>query len=97
MLPAICFPSEIRLGVLAWQGESASAAQWTPFVNALQQKLPQHTVEPRYYDLQGMARAIQAGEVDFVITNPGHYVALEYDLGISRKAPTMPRIPLAQR
>ena len=89
-LPAICVAADIRLGVLAWQGESASAAQWTPFVNALQQKLPQHTVEPRYYDLQGMARAIQAGEVDFVITNPGHYVALEYDLGISRIATQVP-------
>lgn len=88
--PSISAAADIRLGILAWQGESASAAQWTPFVNALQQKLPQHTVVPRYYDLQGMARAIQAGEVDFVITNPGHYVALEYDLGISRIATQVP-------
>ncbi len=80
----------IRLGILAWQGESASAAQWAPFVNALQHKLPGQTIEPHYYDLQGMAQAIQSGAVDFVITNPGHYVALEYDLGISRIATQVP-------
>jgi two-component system sensor histidine kinase TtrS len=82
--------ADIRLGILAWQGESASAAQWAPFVAALQQKLPGQHIEPRYYDLQGMTNAIQSGEVDFVITNPGHYVALEYDLGISRIATQMP-------
>ena len=82
--------ADIRLGILAWQGESASAAQWAPFVNALQQKLPGQIIKPYYYDLQGMANAIQSGEVDFVITNPGHYVALEYDLGISRIATQVP-------
>ena len=78
--------ADIRLGILAWQGESASAAQWAPFVAALQQKLPGQRIEPHYYDLQGMAQAIQSADVDFVITNPGHYVALEYDLGITRIA-----------
>ena len=82
--------AEIRLGILAWQGESASAVQWAPFVNALQNKLPGQIIEPHYYDLQGMAQAIQSGDVDFVITNPGHYVALEYDLGISRIATQVP-------
>lgn len=89
-LPLSALAADIRLGVLAWQGESASAAQWAPFVAALQQKLPGQHIEPHYYDLQGMAQAIQAGDVDFVITNPGHYVALEYDLGISRIATQVP-------
>jgi len=56
----------------------------------LQQKLPGQHIEPHYYDLQGMAQAIQAADVGFVITNPGHYVALEYDLGISRIATQVP-------
>jgi len=82
--------TDIRLGILAWQGELASAVQWAPFVHALQNKLPGQKIEPHYYDLQGMAKAIESGEVDFVITNPGHYVALEYDLGISRIATQVP-------
>lgn len=90
LLPFSVQATDIRLGILAWQGESASAVQWAPFVAALQQKLPGQPIEPHYYDLQGMAQAIQAGEVDFVITNPGHYVALEYDLGISRIATQVP-------
>ena len=90
MWPCAALATDIRLGVLAWQGEAASAVQWAPFVGALQQQLPDHLITPRYFDLAGMARAIEAGEVDFVITNPGHYVALEYDLGISRIATQLP-------
>lgn len=88
--PSVALATDIRLGVLAWQGEAASAAQWAPFVDTLQQQLPRYRLVPRYYDLAGMGRAIEAGEVDFVITNPGHYVALEYDLGISRIATQLP-------
>lgn len=90
MWPLMAAAADIRLGILAWQGETASAAQWAPFVAALQKQLPAHRVQPHYYDLQGMKQAIQSGDVDFVITNPGHYVALEYDLGISRIATQMP-------
>lgn len=90
LMPAVSRAADIRLGILAWQGELASAAQWAPFVRSLQGHLPEHHIEPRYYDLQGLGRAIEMGDVDFVITNPGHYVALEYDLGISRIATQIP-------
>lgn len=84
LLPASAQP--VRLGVLAWLGEDRAAAQWAPLVGALAARLPEHTLYARYLDLDAMNAAVARGELDFVITNPGHYVVLEARHGVSRIA-----------
>lgn len=76
----------MRLGVLAWLGEDRAAAQWAPLLDALASRLPAHSLQARYLDLDAMDTAVARGELDFVITNPGHYVALEARHGVSRIA-----------
>ena len=46
--------------------------------------LPGFTPELHQLDHAGLREAAQRGELDFVITNPGHYVELEASLGASR-------------
>lgn len=77
--------ADIRIGLLAWQGEAA-ASEWQPFLGALQKALPEHRLHSTYFDLKGMANAIADSQVDFVVTNPGHYVALEALYGVTRIA-----------
>lgn len=77
---------DIRLGVLAWLGSEEAEVQWKPLVLALEQHLPGQHIQLRQYDLNELSGALQAGEVDFVVTNPGHYIMLEADHGISRIA-----------
>lgn len=84
LLPASAQP--VRLGVLAWLGEDRAAAQWAPLIDALSARLPAHTLHARYLDLDAMNAAVARGELDFVITNPGHYVVLEARHGVSRIA-----------
>lgn len=84
LLPAGAQP--VRLGVLAWLGEDRAAAQWAPLLDALASRLPAHSLHARYLDLDAMDTAVARGELDFVITNPGHYVALEARHGVSRIA-----------
>lgn len=86
MLPLAAWAAEVRIGVLAWMGEEAAAVQWSPLAASLERSLPEHRFSLRYLDLEGMARAIADREVDFVATNPGHYVVLEARHGVTRIA-----------
>lgn len=73
------------LGVLAFRGEETSERQWAPTAVYLAQRLgaPVHL---RPCSLDDMTAALARGELDFVLTNPGHYVELEHRHGISRIA-----------
>ncbi len=85
-LPAIAAASEIRVGVLAWFGTQTAETQWSVLATTLQQQLPATSVRMRYHDLAGLETALAAGELDFIITNPGHYVVLEARHGATRIA-----------
>jgi len=78
--------TEIRLGVLAWLGSEEAEVQWKPLVQGLEQRLPGYRVVLHHYDLDELSEALEKGEVEFVLTNPGHYVTLEAEHGISRIA-----------
>ncbi len=77
-------PAEVRIGVLAFRGAEAAVSEWSPVVRRLQAALPQSRVSLVHLDLAGMSAAAAAGGLDFIITNPGHYVELEETLGASR-------------
>jgi len=78
--------NEVRIGVLAWHGAEEADIQWAAMMRELQQRLPSRRVVVRPFDIAGMDKALQAGELDFVVTNPGHYVVLEAANGVSRIA-----------
>lgn len=86
LLTGTASAADLRIGVLAWLDASEAEIQWAPFVAALQAQLPQHRLIARHMDLGQMSEAIGRGELDFVVTNPGHYVALEARHGITRIA-----------
>ena len=78
--------AEVRIGILAWFGEETARKQWQPLGTTLQRLLPVEKVSLRYFDMVGLEAAVAAGELDFVVTNPGHYVVLEARHGITRIA-----------
>lgn len=75
---------EVRIGVLAYLGESVAADEWAPTLRHLSAALPAHRFALSMHDREGLQRAVAAREVDFVLTNPGHYVELEASFGASR-------------
>lgn len=75
---------QVRIGVLAVLGAEAAVAEWSPVMRRLETALPGHRVSMVQLDHAGMRAAVQRGELEFIITNPGHYVELEADLGASR-------------
>ena len=76
----------IRVGVLAYRGGDHANAVWEPTVRYLAERFPERGAEMVALDLPGMAAAVQARTLDFVLTNTGNYVDLEARYGVTRVA-----------
>jgi two-component system sensor histidine kinase TtrS len=87
--------TSIRIGVLAFRGAAYSADEWADTARAIEAGMPGVNVQVIPLDHAGMNRMVAAGEVDFVITNPGHYVELEVVHGISRIVTVDAKVPVA--
>lgn len=77
---------DVVIGVFAYQGERAAASDWSPVIRYLNKALPTHHFRLDHYDAGGLRQAIAENRVDLVITNPGYYVTMETEFGISRIA-----------
>ncbi len=84
--PAYAEENVIKIGVLAYRGEEEALTMWTPTADYLSEQVPEYTFVIVPLDNDNIASAVERAEVDFVITNPGSYVGLEYKYGVSRIA-----------
>lgn len=78
--------SRIRIGVLAHRGHAQALRRWSPTAAYLSSKITGHRFEIVPFDLSGLRHATRNGDIQFTLTNPGHYVDLEARFGISRIA-----------
>ncbi|GLR64142.1 sensor histidine kinase [Marinospirillum insulare] len=74
-LPTFANPV-ITLGILDWRDEAKAASSWEPTLAALKQQFPDKQIELHQLSLEGIADALAEQKLDYVITNPGHYVQL---------------------
>lgn len=77
---------EVRIGVLAYRDSDATHDTWESTIEHLNKALPEYHFTLKQGDHQSLQHAIENGDVDFILTNPGHYVTLETLLGASRIA-----------
>lgn len=77
---------DIAVGVFAYQGERAAISDWSPVIAYLNDAVPGHRFRLDNYDVEGLRKAIAEQRVDLVITNPGYYVTMEAEFGLSRIA-----------
>ena len=92
MLPGISRtdPQKVcSIGVLAHRGPETAIRMWTPTVDYLSSQITGYNFQLVPLDLDGMHAAEDRGELDFILTNPGHYVKLESHHGVSRIATLM--------
>jgi two-component system sensor histidine kinase TtrS len=74
------------IGVLAHRGPERAIRMWTPTMDYLSSQVPGYDFRLVPLDLDGIHAAEERGELDFILTNPGHYVELESHHGVSRIA-----------
>lgn len=71
-----------HIGVLAYRGNALTMVEWRPLAAYLSDSVEGWTFKIVPVTLSSVQGDIDAGRLDFLITNPGHYVALaaKYDL-----------------
>lgn len=79
----------VRIGLLAYRPKAQTLAQWQPLVTVLKLAMPdrEFVVEPMV--LPELEQAIQSRQIDFVMTNPGHYVLMSRRYGLGAPLATM--------
>jgi len=66
----------VRIGVLAFRPQAQTQAQWQPLAQALQQAIPEHEFVLQALTFPELESALARQQLDFVLTNPAHYVML---------------------
>lgn len=82
---------EIRIGVLSFRSLEQTLAQWQPTIEHLNAHIPKGyrvTLKTMYFP--ELDKAIDEKSLDFVLTNPEHYVTMRADHGLTAIATLMP-------
>ncbi len=80
----------VTIGILSFRTLEATAQQWSALGDYLRQVIPerQFKVVPLYFP--DLNQAANAGQLDFVLTNPEHYVLLRQTMGLTAMVTLMP-------
>ena len=76
----------ISIGVLAYDGKKQAVSRWQPTADYLSQHISGQRFQVIPLTHQEFEHSINKGELDFILTNPGHYVRLEVAFGATRIA-----------
>lgn len=66
----------VRIGVLAFRPKPQTQAQWQPLTQALKQAIPERDFVLEAMTFPELDHAVHSRQLDFVLTNPGHFVML---------------------
>ena len=88
--PAFCAETtettSIKIGVLAKSGKEATRKEWNATAEYLTATIPHSSFEIVPVGFDQVRQTTADKKIDFLITNSGNYVELEFDYGISRIA-----------
>lgn len=77
--PAQPAPPELRIGVLAYRGAEEAERTWQSTFDYLAHALPQYKIQVVSGTAAFLTAAVAAHRLDFLITNPGHFLELKVD------------------
>jgi len=77
---------QVVIGVLAYRGTKRTLNRWMPTADYLNSNVPGYQFVIKPLDHKSMREAVERNQLDFILTNPGHYVDLEATYGITRLA-----------
>lgn len=75
--------TRVAVGVSVGDGEHNALERWFPTADYLSRKIPGHLFVIVFLDREGMSRAAERNELDFIVTNPGQYADLQARYGIA--------------
>ncbi len=72
-----------HIGVLAFRGAETTLQEWGPLADYLSKTVEGWDFEIEPVTLVSAPNEINSGHLEFLVTNPGHYVALAAEYGLS--------------
>jgi diguanylate cyclase (GGDEF)-like protein/PAS domain S-box-containing protein len=79
----------VKIGVLAFRPKPQTLEQWQPLAVALKQSIPEHDFEVQAFTYPELEQATSKNQLDFVLTNPAHYILLTKRYGLSAPLATL--------
>ncbi|MGM0616166.1 MAG: PhnD/SsuA/transferrin family substrate-binding protein, partial [Pseudomonadota bacterium] len=91
MLPLLAqaTPPSTTLGVFAYRDAATVDTRFAPVADAMQWALPGQDVRMETLSLEALDTAIAEGRVDFILTNPRHFLAVRQDHAVSGALATL--------
>jgi len=81
--------TSFKVGILAFRDKASTAERWQPLTDYLNQVLTDFSFEPVILHLGELEHAVKAQQVDFVLTQPAHYVLMTYRSGLTSPLASM--------
>ena len=79
----------VKIAVLAFRPKPQTMTQWRPLAAALKKAIPERDFLVQVYNLAELEAVVASRQVDFVLTNPGHYVVLTRRVGLQAALATL--------
>jgi len=79
----------VRIGVLSFRPKPQTLLQWQPLADALKQAIPERDFVIMALNHHELELAVTNRQLDFVLTNPGHYVLLKKRNGLTSPLATL--------
>lgn len=79
----------VKIGVLSYRPKPQTLAQWQPLAAALKQDIPEHDFVIEALTFPELNAAVNSKKIDFVLTNPGHYVLFSNRNGFASPLATL--------
>ena len=79
----------IKIAVLAFRPKVETTAKWLPLETYINQQIPEHNFSLETYQYDELEDAIANHQVDFVLTQPAHYILMESKYHLSSPLATL--------
>ena len=79
----------VRIGVLAFRPKAVTLEQWRSLAPILQQAIPERNFAVEAMDYEDLEARLIDGRLDFILTNPAHYVLLSHRHGLTAPLATV--------
>lgn len=80
----VCAEEVLTLGIFAYRPAEVMLSRYQPLVDYLSKSLPGYRVRLRLLDNEGFEHALRNQELDFVFTNPAHFITLRQNNSLWR-------------
>lgn len=90
--PAAAEQRPVLIGVLSFRPIEQTLKQWTPTAEYLSRSIPGHVFKVLPMNYPDLDRAVREGRLDFIFTNPDHFVLLRDQTSLAPILTVMPLV-----